>query len=177
MTLEVGRLGCPPNCLCKIIEGGYSPLKVTIKEPTDMINPTFVYELNTDDLAMAIIGYSDYAILRTDIYGGMMYSETYYFITSIVSVATDIVEIHCHLDVLTSNQQLILTAIKNENGILSRAGTKLRSDVDPIEDKYVQFAGRNIDNIETISFDTPFTWTNPYYILTVAGDGSTYQDS
>lgn len=166
MTLRVGRLGCPPNCLCKIISG-FSPLKVLIKEPTNLTNPTFTYSLSDDELVLNIIGSADYAILQTDTYGMELYN--YYFIDSIVSVASGFIEINCHLDVLTQNAFTIITALKNGNMILSRCGTKKRSDEEPLQDSMISLAGRDASDFDKREFNAAFTWEHPWYILVASG--------
>lgn len=176
MILKMGKLGCPPNCLCKIFTNSLYPLTgVLIKESTTIYNPTFVYSFTyNDETALFNPIYFDYAILD-EYHNDTPSAETshFYFIDNIYIDAQGLLNVQCHLDVLTQNASTIITALKNGNMILSRCGTKKRSETEPIVDAQVQFAGRNYHNYTMTAFpNTPFTWTKPYFVLTVAGDGS-----
>lgn len=180
MILKLGELGCPPNCLCKKFSSSYVYLDtVAIKEGTYLFNPTFVVTPDTSNQDLYYLFLYNYVICNYYNNDPTNLTVTYfYFIDEMFIDTNRLLNIKCHLDVLTQNASTIITALKNGNMILSRCGTKKRSETDPIVDAQVQFAGRKYDNYTMTSFpNTPFTWTKPYFVLTVAGDGSVSSSS
>lgn len=97
-----------PNKLNKTLTSG-SNISLTFKEPVDLTNPVFI--ISNLSLLNVTYNYVEVPLSSQD--------KRYYFITGVKSVANNVWEISCHVDVLMTYN----TQIQALNGTLDRSSS------------------------------------------------------
>lgn len=148
MTLNLFTNLSPKNYLTKELTPVKNLNGVTLKAPTDIIDPVFVVSTLTPAEIMA----SNY--LTAPELGGRSY-----FINNIVSVRNDVYELHCHVDVLGTYAAGIL----EQDAIIHRQENDWNLYLDDGTFKTYQNP-----HIVTKAFPSGFSVQN--FVLAVAGD-------
>lgn len=120
-------------------------LSGTLKETTSIIEPSITMEVNLSEIADCNYMY-------------IPEFKRYYYITNIISVSNDLVQINGHVDVLMSFSGQFL----NNNAIISRQENKWNLYLD--DSTFKAYSNPNI-NIKRF----PSGFTNPSFVLAVAG--------
>lgn len=128
------------------------------KTTTDILSLEGTLKNNTSILDPHIIVNGDIATIRTANYMWIYAFGRKYFITDIISISKDLVEIRGHVDVLSS----FATQIRNQRGITRRQEYNWNLYINDGTFKIYQNP-----IVETISFPSGFV--TPEFVLAVAG--------
>lgn len=146
ITLQ--RNNSPSNKVDKqIIDVAYAD--GTLKESTSIIDPVIIISTNLSSNMIADINY--------------IYCEEfhrYYYVTNIISIANDLWELHCHVDVLMTYKD----EIRDQTAIVARQENKYNMYLD---DGWFMSYQDPIIQTKYLSVDDPFE--NQEFVLVVAG--------
>lgn len=144
MTITLYNMTSPENKIGKTMSAVYPSMTGHLKNECSRSNPVVRIEGNIDGMSSC----------------NYMYIEDfgrYYFVTDIVSIRTDIVEVHGRVDVLESFKDSIL----NEKVILKRQRDNWNLYVE--DGSFITYAK---DKMYTVNFPAGFDQANCYVLVT-----------